>query len=647
MKKNLSIGIDLGSDTIKIAFAYHAGESIAYGKFDGKPILTQVALPAVAYYDMLKKEWLFCDQVGKGNATSFVTVVKIKSLISLLSTINNPSNTREENERISKTNAKYYSSKEHFPKFFFPARRKMLENFEEMVELKNTFVATGYTPKKVAEMFFSYVEKIIRDRITELEQMTGYVFADYQIAVVHPMSVGEEYLSGLTELIQKVFNKTPHKILNSNKALAIFAEHRNAIETTDDFLVFDMAEEDISVARIGVKNGSIIIDGQDGHNEPLSIGGVDVDEAIVRRLEKSIAQRETIGTPAFGKDGHISETGIYGKQYLLMKDIKKAKVIFSKPGATTKFTKGIPVTLSWDLCIQRFLTKEDVSESIGVKTDSGIARKILEYILQETNRPLNYNVKKIFISGGLTETYSLLEYLIKKIKAEKSDIEVITFDDYVSREDGFSIRSFEDSVFAPAVGGAIASLTDREIKVVLSLSYATWAMPQTKSIMLLQIFANRGQDIEGGKDFTINLTLRRNGVVKEEELFSTFITTEDVYLRNFPCEYYDGDVIVGEPNSSTRRLAEKLIDLKTVSGGKKGFLRPTYNGRIIEIGNGDYIDFKEGMRVDKNGRAHPIVENVSPATKVITIYDGANTKKVYAKDIVISTNLTDFDTSNG
>ena len=647
MKKNLSIGIDLGSDTIKIAFAYHYGKSIAYGKFDGKPILTQVALPAVAYYDMLKKEWLFCDQVGKGNATSFVTVVKIKSLISLLSTVNNTLNTREENERISKTNAKYYSSNEHFPKFFFPARRKMLENFEEMVELKNTFVAKGYTPKKVCEMFFSYIEKIISERILELESLTNCSFADYQIAVVHPMSVGEEYLSGLTALIKKVFGKTPHKILNSNKALAIFAEHRNAIDTKDNFLVFDMAEEDISVARIGVKGGSIIIDGQDGHNEPLSIGGVDVDEAIVRRLEKSIAQRETIGTPPFGKDGHISETGIYGKQYLLMKDIKKAKVLFSKPGAVDKFKQGIPVTLSWDLCIQRFLTKEDVSESIGVKTDSGIAKRILEYILQEINRPLNHNVKKIFISGGLTETYSLLEYLTKKINKERPVIQVITFDDYVSKEDGFSIRSFEDSVFAPAVGGAIASLTDREIKVVLSLSYAAWAMPQTKNLMLLQIFANRGEDIEGGKDFTINLTLRRNGVTKDEELFSTFITTEDIYLRTFPCTYYENDLVVGEPNSSARKLAEQLIDLKTVSGGKKGYLRPTYNGRIIEIANGDYIDFKEGMRVDKNGRAHPIVENISNIARTITIYDGGIPRKVFARDVGILTNLTDFDTSNG
>lgn len=647
MKTKLSIGIDLGSDTIKIAFAYKTGTSIAYGKFDGKPVLTQVALPAIAYYDVLKKVWLFGDQVGKGATTNFVTVVKIKSLISLLSKVNNGANTNATNQQISKANAWYYSNEEHFPKFFFPTRRKMLENFSEMVEQKNTFVAKGYTPKKVSEMFFSYIEKIISERITELESVTGKKFDDYKIALVHPMSVGEEYVSGLTEIIQKVFGKTPHKILSSNKALAIFAEHRKVINGKDDFLVFDMAEEDISVARIGVKNGTIIIDGQDGHNEPLSIGGADVDEAIVRHLEKSIEERETIGTPPFGSTGHISENGIYGKQYLLMKDIKKAKVIFSKPSAVKKFKNGIPVTLSWDLYIQRFLTKEDVKESIGVQSDSGIAKSILDYILEELDRPLNNDVKKVFISGGLTETYSLLDYLTKKLKKHKKDVEVITFDDFNDNEDGFSIRSFEDSVFAPAVGGAISSLTNKEIKIVLSLSYATWATPPGDNIKILQIFANRGEDIGGGRDFTVSLALRGKGVTNDEELFSTFITTEDVIYQRYPCHYLKSDLVVGNPGSEERRVAIKAIDLKTVSGGRKGFLCPTYKGNAVTIANGYRIDFREGIRVDKNGRAHPIVENTSAYGEVITIIDGGASRRVLARDIEILTNLTDFDTSNG
>ena len=53
------------------------------------------------------------------------------------------------------------------------------------------------------------------------------------------------------------------------------------------------------------------------------------------------------------------------------------------------------------------------------------------------------------------------------------------------------------------------------------------------------------------------------------------------------------------------------------------------------------------MRVDKNGRAHPIVENISNPTRTITIYDGGIPRKVYARDVGILTNLTDFDTSNG
>ena len=158
-------------------------------------------------------------------------------------------------------------------------------------------------------------------------------------------------------------------MLSSTKALTSYAVERGAISNGDDFLVFDMGEEDISVARAGIFRNQIIIDGNEGHNEPLSIGGIDVDQAIVDNVYNSILERETIGSPSAGKDGHISESGVYSKQYLLMKDIKKAKVILSKElKEDSVFQNGVPITLSWDLCIQRRLTREEFKKSIGVET---------------------------------------------------------------------------------------------------------------------------------------------------------------------------------------------------------------------------------------------------------------------------------------
>ena len=43
MGKVLNIGIDLGSDTVKVAFAFDNDSGIVYGKFAGKSKLTQVA----------------------------------------------------------------------------------------------------------------------------------------------------------------------------------------------------------------------------------------------------------------------------------------------------------------------------------------------------------------------------------------------------------------------------------------------------------------------------------------------------------------------------------------------------------------------------------------------------------------------------
>ena len=56
----LNIALDLGSDTLKAAFAYVDDDGAAHcGKLVGDSFSTRVAIPAVARYDENKKEWRY------------------------------------------------------------------------------------------------------------------------------------------------------------------------------------------------------------------------------------------------------------------------------------------------------------------------------------------------------------------------------------------------------------------------------------------------------------------------------------------------------------------------------------------------------------------------------------------------------------
>ncbi|MDE7107655.1 MAG: hypothetical protein K2O39_04960, partial [Clostridiales bacterium] len=87
-KQSVHIALDLGSDTIKIAYAYYDGDEHT-GKIVGDP-LTMTAVPSVAYYDVEEKKWLFGDEVNSVGDKPFITVVKICDLLRLLQPAANP-----------------------------------------------------------------------------------------------------------------------------------------------------------------------------------------------------------------------------------------------------------------------------------------------------------------------------------------------------------------------------------------------------------------------------------------------------------------------------------------------------------------------------------------------------------------------------
>ena len=55
----LNIGLDLGGDTLKVAYSYTDKGRSFYGKVVDNNSPTQLAIPSVAFYRTEMKEWLF------------------------------------------------------------------------------------------------------------------------------------------------------------------------------------------------------------------------------------------------------------------------------------------------------------------------------------------------------------------------------------------------------------------------------------------------------------------------------------------------------------------------------------------------------------------------------------------------------------
>ncbi|HIZ02678.1 MAG TPA: hypothetical protein H9727_00160 [Candidatus Borkfalkia avistercoris] len=652
MALTLNIGLDLGSDTLKVAYAYEKSGNMSYGKLMKEGMMTEVALPAIAYYDESEKKWLFGDEVDKTEGNSFVNVVKIKSLVSLLLPSADPD--------VKERNRKYYFKGHAFPKFYFPVRRKMLSDFDTMVKGDMTFAAAE-TPQQVCEQYFAYAARMVFERIAGLSARAGVSFyKTLHVALVHPSRSGKVYVSELVRLAKKAFGAAPAKVLSSTKALSMYAFQRGMLAPGESLLVFDMGEEDISVVKASLlENGRLVVDGADGHNEPCDIGGNDVDDAVAEYIEGCIRRRETVGTPSFGTEGHINERGLHSKQYLFLKDIKKAKMILSVPlREGSVFEKGVPVAVARDLYIQRKLTREEFCACIGVAGNRGVARRIADYIIEEVSRPVNEGVKKIFLSGGLVETYSIFEYISREVKKAAPAVEFYTFDDWKNEADGYTIRSFEDSTYAPAVGGAIVALKNYELQTVIALSYATWLNLNVKMQKFLSIFVNRGTPLPPeGATFTVTSNFGQPAVLAQitnDQLYSAAITEEEIarkkYSARLPGQYYDAAgktyLLIGNEDDDPWRLnAAKQIGLKVVSGERGATIYFYHQGTRVRL-HDTRIYFREGVRIDGDGRAVPYIANaeeLNTGNAYINYLTGsgsfeswsASVKKVPAREIEI------------
>lgn len=463
MTNAVYIALDLGSDTIKIAYAYHASSDFT-GKIVADPT-GMTAIPAVAYYDAENSSWLFGDMVDAANG-SFLTVVKVSDLLRLLRSADSAAKRR--------TNAEYYFVNKKFPKYYFPRIAALTNDIAYAERMDMTFEA-NITPAEVVEGFFGYVRSVIERRLDAL--FCGDK-CDYTIepCLVYPPFAEKEYLDELKRLVNHTFGKEAVCALSMAKALCAYAKFSGRLSVEGDRgIIFNIGEEQTSLVKVTLGRRGISIDGVDGHNPPIALGGADIDNAIARFIDDGISSRETMGRPSCGEEGHIAESALNVKRYLFVNGIKDAKIILGMPVYENRaFRCGVPVSTSCDLFVQRYLTRQDFSRCIGLDGAGGIADRFVEYIRQELARPLNSDVEKIFLTGGPVETYGLVDYIRQSLADLNVSVETFekSDDEYVGMENnGYNIMSHEDALYAPAIGCATAAMYKTNIDLVLALTY--------------------------------------------------------------------------------------------------------------------------------------------------------------------------------
>ncbi|MDE6029420.1 MAG: hypothetical protein K2F90_03770 [Clostridiales bacterium] len=630
-KQSVHVALDLGSDTIKIAYAYFDGREHT-GKIVGDP-LAMTAVPSVAYYDDEGK-WLFGDEVNSVGDKPFITVVKICDLLRLLQ----PAATLT----TQKSNRNYYFNKNRFPKFYFPQRDVLTDDLDEAVRKDRTFTAPQ-TPSEVCELFFKYVHGLVESRLTKLFKKSG----DFEItpSIVYPMFSDEEYLNELKRLVTLAFGVQPESVMSMAKALCAYAKHSGRMAKNDKSIIFNIGEERISLVKVTFSGTGISVDGVDGHSEPAAIGGKDIDDAVARYIEGQMSGRETMGRPSSGQDGHIAESALNTKQYLFVKDIKSAKIVLGMPIYDSRaFRYGVPISASRDLLIQRNITREQFEQCVGITDNTGVARRIVNYITDELIRPINTDVKRIFITGGPVETYGLMKYIRRYI--EPLGVKVCTFEkddsEYVGvKNDGYNILAHEDALYSPALGCAVAAMSGMTIDMVLALTYGVRLFRVVGNgnnvIPFFRVLVNKGTRIpQSGATYYTPKDGDKGGITTGDDseqsaamhIMSTFYSAQDIeHSRKAPMITYarsggENLLVVDTDNLTMLNKLQREIGLRVLNGSidnMNGGSRAKYyyHGRRVKIINEVYL--KLGVEIDGDGYARAYARNDQKRNSAFTI----------------------------
>lgn len=698
MTTEIYVCLDLGNDTLKISYAYETAEGESYGKLMVGDLVNHVAIPAVAYYDEDERVWKFADELEHTAGKPFHTVVKIKSILTMF--------IKSEGEEGAEENLRYYTDEELFPKFCFPERSKQEPLFSTLVEKRLVFKALGTTPKSLCEDFFKHVKKIVLEQVESLSDDMGVSFGPIQnIALVHPPKQGKQYVDELTRLVWLTFGVEPKAVLTSTQALGLLAFHKKMIRDGERALIFDMGDETVSVAKVWLNDNEevragVLIDSRSAHSEPAEIGGSDIDERIAGFIANGIYDRESIGSPSSGEEGHIYENGLFANQYLLMKDIKKSKTAMPLAG-TGMFRDGVPITVHREVLVQRLITEYDFGNCVGTLQNSGVAKKLMDYIFAELARAVNRDITKIIFAGGMIETHGLLEYIKSELSREYGHIKVYKFEENTAGEEiklltkqapaekkskkgrkskkageaaaevteeleapaelteivnPYAIQFYEASAYASSLGGAIVAMREYSVDNVLSYSYGTWLYHPGSYKKHLKLFAERGsllkeKETRFSMAASIMVDRKPQDRIDGDELFSTIINTKEIFAQKYSHALtYEGSfLIIGNSGDEDRRRAEDVIDLRIVGGGDGTEIHFYYKDQRVAVytRTGEVpVHFEEGFVVDQNGRAVPFFSNMCAYNNASIMARNVRTGAIYninSKDIEFRLQITDIE----
>ena len=132
MTIDLNIALDLGSDTLKVAYAFDVAQTgaVFYGKIARKLLPTEVAIPAIAHFDEQRRTWKFGYDVDKGNSASFATVVKIKTLLNLLAAVQSENGGRKQAVSIRARKYAFLSRRQKISQILLPREQGDARRFQ-------------------------------------------------------------------------------------------------------------------------------------------------------------------------------------------------------------------------------------------------------------------------------------------------------------------------------------------------------------------------------------------------------------------------------------------------------------------------------------------------------------------------------------
>ena len=622
-KNNMvSVSIDVGADTAKAAYSF-IDENGDY--FYGLLLEEGDGLPSLAYYDEEKEDWIFDSRsINRCAEGSFRYLVKIKDLLNLF-------HTRAKDGLYDRN---------FFKDFYYPPKEN--ETYLSAVENDRCFAAKQ-SPREVCGLFFRFcVERIEQ----EIKELFGNVKIRY--VVVYPAHAKKAYID---ELVGFVKAATSHKsvyILSAPRAVGVSAKEFDVVKKQKNVLLFNVGEEEISVVKIRFDEKNICIYSADGHNAPLPIGGRNVDIALTNHLFEKSEKISSFGA----SDGQSGERGGYYDQFRMQQGVKAGKKIFSNGLSYKRLGNSVTFSVYREMITTVNMKKEDFVECC-----ESVFLKVWEYVESELVRPDNDDVEAIIFSGGAADSYGLDKYIAEKL--HKSSFKKVKFLDFSPENEKTGYDDILcDSKDTVPIGAALFGIGKYAFSIITSYSFGTWTKAKNSrggTCYLYNQFIPKGTEIEisGDAEFSVDILSSRaytgepcsksSGSGRKEYyrhdgkllIFNEYYKCNagDHYTRWGNKIHYEPDnkekndyiILDHEPARKMRESAKDRVEFEgkgMVSGIEVAvdFEVIGYFLMVYEFPKGcaasqpetiKKIFFKEGFSIDSEGRATPVVKNVS------------------------------------